>query len=133
MKREENSVHEKTNGNNSAKPHSHQGDRLMERKVSTQCLENSDDLAGRFENSLLRKARYQFMKNYLKSGSNFELLPSVKQLFPSWTQEQVEQALDDVLFCGYARVWVSRNDGTLAIDFVERDSKAKTMKGNDNE
>ena len=113
--------------------HNQQGEKFMKTPGSNKSLETSNDLARRFENSLLRKARYQFMKNYLKSGSNFELLPSVKQLFPSWTQEQVEQALDDVLFCGYARVWVSRNDGTLAIDFVERDSKIKTMGGSNEE
>ena len=125
MNREENSVDQESNGNSSK-----QGDRSMETKEKTHRLERVNDLASRFENSLLRKARYQFMTKYLKGSSNFELLPSVHQLFPSWTREQVEQALDDVLFFGHARVSGSRNDGTLAIDFVERDTKAKTMKGN---
>ena len=129
MKREENAVHQKTNGNNSAKPHSNQGDRLMEMKESTQCLESSNDLAGRFGNSPLRKARYHCMAKYLQRETKLVLEPNVETTFPSWTREQFEQTVDDVLYFEDGKVVKNYEDGTIIIKFQERDLKAKTLKG----
>ena len=124
MNRERNLGNQKTNGNNSK-----QGDRLMETKENTQSLETVNDLGRRFGNSPLRKARYDCMAKYLQRETKLVLEPNVETTFPSWTREQFEQALDDVLYFEDGKVGGIFDDGIIVIKFQEGDLKAKTMKG----
>ena len=77
--------------------------------------------------SPLRKGRYQFMKDRLQSKGVFILRLTLRAIneFEGWTREQIEQALDDVMLCGYGEVYSYLPDGGIVIKFIDKDKKGQ--------
>ncbi len=76
--------------------------------------------------SPLRKARYQSMKGHLRRQGEYILkkrTPRSFHEFGSWTREQIEQALDDVILCGYGEVVSYQRGGALFINFINKEKQ----------
>lgn len=125
MKNEVNALNQEGNKNNNEKAHSTLGGRKMQTTANTQKALTHKDIADRFGSSPLRKVRCESMKRYLQKNGEFHLLPKSEQLLPSWTRNQVEQALDDVLYLGFGKVGGYYENGGCVIKFIERDSEKK--------
>ncbi len=72
-------------------------------------------LAKGFAQSPLRKARYEFMKVYMRRNGGYILCQGSQGVLSGWTGEQVEQALEDVIRCGDGEVGTFGRDGAMNI------------------
>ncbi len=72
-------------------------------------------LAKGFAQSPLRKARYEFMKEYMQRKGNFYVSKNSLADLSGWTREQTEQALEDVIRCGDGEVGTFGRDGAINI------------------
>ncbi len=76
--------------------------------------------------SPLRKGRYLFMKDHLQSKGGYILEKHNSRAlnhFEGWTREQIEQALDDVILCGYGEVYSYQQNGGIVIKFIDKEKK----------
>jgi hypothetical protein len=100
-----------------------EGEGPMETTANTQRAETRSDQVGQFGKSHLRMARYQSMKSHLMREGVFILRKDSEKLFDDWTREQIEQALEDVINCGYGEVSRIEDDGAIIIYSIEKDEK----------
>ena len=77
-------------------------------------------LAKGFAQSPLRKARYEFMKVYMRRNGGYILCQGAQGTLSGWTGEQVEQALEDVIRCGDGKVGTFGGDGAINIDWIKK-------------
>jgi hypothetical protein len=72
-------------------------------------------LAKGFAQSPLRKARYEFMKEYLQREGSYLFFKKSQEELSGWTGEHIEQALEDVIRCGDAKVGRFLLDGSFIV------------------
>jgi len=107
-------VSTKINASNVLNPTNKEGGVQMETKYNI-----NEALA----KSPLRKGRYQYMRDYLQRKGEYHFSNTSHQRFHGMTQEQSEQALDDVVLKGYARVKTFYLDGALIIESLEKEEE----------
>ena len=72
-------------------------------------------LAKGFAQSPLRKARYEFMKEYLQRDGSYLFFKKSQEELSGWTGEHIEQALEDVIRCGDGKVLRFLDDGSFIV------------------
>ncbi len=72
-------------------------------------------LAKAFAQSPLRKARYEFMKEYLQRDGSYHFFKKSQEELSGWTGEHIEQALEDVIRCGDGKVLRFLDDGSFIV------------------
>jgi hypothetical protein len=68
-----------------------------------------------FAQSPLRKARYEFMKEYLQREGSYLFFKKSQEELSGWTREHIEQALEDVIRCGDGKVGRFLLDGSFIV------------------
>ena len=88
-------------------------------------METTYNLNDAFAKSPLRKARYECMREHLQRNGEYYFSKGTQDVLKSWTREQIEQALDDVIVLGYGKVTSTEHDGALLVEFIGKAEKAK--------
>jgi hypothetical protein len=116
---------EKRNASNGLKLNNKKGEGTMD--TGTRQHDHSklyQDLA----ESPLREARYEIMRRYLEEKGICLLGKGSLNIFPHWTLEQIEQAMEDVIRSGYAEVKSVYIGGVMNIVIIDKREKANLGK-----
>ncbi len=92
-----------------------EGEEPMKTEKQINEEEERSVLAKGFAQSPLRKARYEFMKEYMQRKGNYYVSKNSLGDLSGWTREQTEQALEDVIRCGDGKVSHFLRDGAFII------------------
>jgi len=78
--------------------------------------------------SPLRKGRLEFMNMYFEERGRCSITANFEKRFPGMTRVQVEQAIDDLIILGYARISRFYQDGVFEVEFIGRNEKEPPAK-----